>query len=384
LKIAVIIPYFTTFYKQYEYNLCETLSKKHNVTILTSNRKMRKFFPEEKYLGFGKRKEQIVDGFRVIYLPTLSDFPEQPIFPTIIPEILENEYDIVHANEDFQPCTFFAMISCKIKKIPFLYTQGRYYYPRKPWRQFYQLYEKSICKIVQKNTNTIVAKSTAAKEFLVANKAQAEKIKVIPIGVDIKEFYPIEDISFKKLIGWEDSPLILTVARLHPNKGLHYLIKAMKSVIKIVPSAKLLILGKGELYHPLQNLVMKLNLENHIRFYTEPIPNDEMLTVYSSCDIFALPSIIEPFGRALLEALACGKPAIVTNIGGPRDIIVDGKTGFLVQPGAIKRLAARLIYVLTHHDLAEELGVNARRRVKEEYNWQIIAEKYEKVYSQLL
>lgn len=345
---------------------------------------MRKFFSKEKYFGLGTRKEQIVDGFKVIYLPTLSDFPEQPFVPTIVPEILESDFDLVHAHEDFQPCTFFAMLSCKIKGIPFMYTQERYYYPRAPWKQFYQLYEKSICKIVQKNADAIVARSTAAKEFLVANKALAQKIKVIPAGVDIKEFYQKDDTTFKHTLGYDNSPLILTVARLHPNKGLPNLIKAMRYVITKVPSAKLVILGKGALYPPLKNLARHLGIDNSIRFHTDPIPNNKMITVYSSCDIFVLPSLREPFGRALVEALACGKPAIATNIGGPKDLIIDEKTGYLVQPGDIRQLAERMIVLLTDNDLAGELGSNARRRIEEEYDWEVIASAYEKVYAQIL
>ena len=346
---------------------------------------MRKFFNKEKFLSLlGKRREQNVDGFKVVYLPTLSDFPEQPFVPTIIPEILETNYDLVHAHEDFQPVTFFAMLSCKVKGIPFMYTQERYYYPRPPWKQFYQLYEKSICKIVQKNADAIVARSTAAKEFLVANKAPQEKIKVIPAGVDVKEFYPKDDTTFKQTLGYDNAPLILTVARLHPNKGLPNLIKAMKYVTKSVPLAKLVILGKGSLHSPLRKLASHLGLEDSIRFHIDPIPNNKMITVYSSCDIFVLPSLREPFGRALVEALACGKPAIATNIGGPKDLIIDEKTGFLVQPGDIRQLAARMIALLTDQDLAGKLGSNARRRIEEEYDWEVIANAYEKVYSKIL
>jgi glycosyltransferase involved in cell wall biosynthesis len=346
---------------------------------------MRKFFHTEKFLSLlGKRREQRVDGFKVVYLPTLSDFPKQPFVPNIIPEILEADFDLVHAHEDFQPVTFFAMLSCKVKGIPFMYTQERYYYPRPPWKQFYQLYEKSICKIVQKNADAIVARSTAAKEFLVANKAPYERIKVIPAGVDIEEFYPKDNTTFKETLGYDTAPLILTVARLHPNKGLPNLIKAMKYVIKKVPSAKLVILGKGSLYLPLKKLAHYLGIEHSVRFHTDPIPNNKMITVYSSCDIFVLPSLREPFGRALVEALACGKPAIATKIGGPKDLIIDEKTGFLVQPGDIKQLATRMITLLTDHDLAEKMGSNARRRIEKEYDWEVIANAYEEVYSQIL
>jgi glycosyltransferase involved in cell wall biosynthesis len=176
----------------------------------------------------------------------------------------------------------------------------------------------------------------------------------------------------------------LTVARLHPNKGLPNLIKAMKYVTKKVPSAKLVILGKGSLYLPLKNLASHLGIEDSIRFHTDPIPNNKMITVYSSCDIFVLPSLREPFGRALVEALACGKPAIATNIGGPKDVIIDERTGYLVQPGDIRQLAIRMIALLTDHNLADELGSNARHRIEEEYDWEVIASAYEKVYSQIM
>jgi len=111
----------------------------------------------------------------------------------------------------------------------------------------------------------------------------------------------------------------------------------------------------------------------------------ECMELLRGAQFMVMPSIwYESFPMTIIEAFACGKPVIATNTGGLKDIIINGKTGFLVKPGTSKQLAAQLVNILTHQELVEELGVNARRRIENEYNWEIIAEKYEKVYSKLL
>ena len=71
----------------------------------------------------------------------------------------------------------------------------------------------------------------------------------------------------------------------------------------------------------IREMIYRLRLEDHVALLTEPLPNEEMSEIYPGCDVFVLPSVKEPFGRVILEAMACGKPVVATRVGGPLDIV---------------------------------------------------------------
>jgi len=174
--------------------------------------------------------------------------------------------------------------------------------------------------------------------------------------------------------------MILTVARLHRNKGLTDLLRAMPMIIRDHPGSRLIIVGGGPLEGELREWISRLNLEEYVVLLTEPIPNEEMTKVYSGCDLFVLPSIVEPFGRVILEAMACKKPVVATRVGGPLDIVVDGRTGYLVDKGDPCQLASRVSELLQDEGKARLFGEAGRRRVLETYDWKNIAERYIEIY----
>ncbi len=209
----------------------------------------------------------------------------------------------------------------------------------------------------------------------------ANRIKVLPNGVDPDLFYPEEPAeAYKQELAIERKKVILTLARLQERKGHDKVIEALPEVLKNVPDAIYLVSGKkeGEYYERLKMLVQRLDLENAVRFVGY-IPSDELNRLYNACDVYIMPSRelensgdTEGFGITYLEANACGKPVIGGRSGGVVDAIDDGVNGFLVDPKSADEIASRLIQLLSDNALAERIGAQARARVLERFTWDAI------------
>ena len=381
MKIAVVVSYFTPIYKQNEYGLCKSLvDMGHEVTLLTSNRRMKKFYFDAVDFSIGKRKEQEFDGFKVVCLPTLIDLFEQPFMPSMVQEIGSLNPEVIHVHEDFQNCSFLALSAARKNSIPLILSEERYYTPEGFWKLPYLLYSSTLAKSVREEADAITAHSNAARDFLVSLGVKRNKIKVLPVGIDPEEFKPTTEEVLTERVGINESRIILTVARLHPNKGLTFLIQAMSQLIEKAPSSRLIIIGRGPLENQIRELIHQLRLEAHITLLTEAISNEEMNKIYPGCDIFVLPSIREPFGRVILEAMSCGKPVVATKVGGPLDIVEDGQTGFLVEKANPSQLASRIAELLQDRKKIRDFGRAGRKRVVERFDWEKIAERYVKIY----
>lgn len=381
MRISIVVPYFTPFYKQNEYGLCRSLADLgHEVWLLTSNRKMKKFYHEASERGLGGRVEQDLEGFKAIYLPTLIDWFEQPLMPSIGREIRSLDSEVVHVHEDFQNCSSLASRAAREIATPTVLSEERYYLPGGFWRFPYFLYSSTFAKSVRGGAAAITAHSNAAKEFLVSLGTERERVEVIPVGIDPDEFKPSDEETLSRKVRVGGERVILTVARLHPNKGLTYLLQAMPHIIDEYYESRLIIIGRGPLEDQIRGLIHQLNIENNVVLLTEPIPNEEMSKIYPGCDIFVLPSVKEPFGRVVLEAMACGRPVVATKVGGLPDIVEDGKTGYLVDSTDPGQLAARVNDLLRDRKMMRGFGRAGRKRVLEKFDWKKIAKRYIEIY----
>ena len=381
MRISIVVPYFTPFYKQNEYWLCRGLADQgHQVQLLTSNRKMKKFYFDAAETGVGERVEQRMDGFTVIYLPTSIDFLEQPFMPLLIREVKSLSPEIIHVHEDFQNCSFLALLAARESSTPLVLSEERYYFPGGVWRLPYIIYSSTLGRNVREEAARITAHSNAAKDFLVSLGTDSNRVEVIPVGVNPKEFKPSRKEILTEKAGVDSGKVILTVARLHPNKGLTYLLQAISQLIEGFPSLRLVILGRGPQEDWLRGMINLLKLESHVVLLTEPIPNEEMSKIYPGCDLFALPSVKEPFGRVILEAMACGKPVVATGVGGPLDIVENGRTGYLVDKANADQLAARISELLQDRKKIRDFGRAGRKRVIERFDWKKITERYVEIY----
>jgi len=241
----------------------------------------------------------------------------------------------------------------------------------------------------------IVTVSYAMKDELVQLGFPKEKIQVSYNGVDPQKYNPanvpadqIKKIREKYGIK-DDDFMILFLGRLVGVKGVDKLIMAMSHILTKVPTAKLVIVGVGDLQEYLTNLTRTLRLDDYVKFCFDFIPEEERIFHYAACDVAAFPSFYEPFGIVALEAMSMEKPVVVgaAGVSGMREIVIcrgEEQCGFHVDPNNPSDIAWGIISALEDPERMKLLGKNGRKRVLAEFTWSKIAEKTVELYEKLL
>jgi glycosyltransferase involved in cell wall biosynthesis len=234
-----------------------------------------------------------------------------------------------------------------------------------------KLHEKTIRKCDRLITITDQVKELYSKVF------DETKIWTIPLGVDTERFKPPENRFQKK------SFEILFAGYLYKLKGAEYLVKAMHIIAENRGDVRLRIVGDGPDKLYLMRLTEALQLKDKVVF-EGLVPHNKMPHYYQQCDIFCFPTLGEPFGKAIIEAMACAKPVIASNIGGAVEIIQNEKTGLLVPPAQPKTLATKINELLEDEKKTKQMGTNARKTVIARYSWEKISEIYHEFYQNLM
>ena len=180
------------------------------------------------------------------------------------------------------------------------------------------------------------------------------------LGVDVS------NIEFKVRQKSPSQLNIVTVARLHPEKGLEYGIRAIRELIARENKVKIQygIIGNGEHKAALNDLIVSLGMQSYIQLLG-PLPTAEVIKWMHASHIFLLPSLAEGTPTVLLEAQASGMPVIATAVGGVGDIVSDGKSGFIVPPADVPALFSKLKYLLDHQEDWEKMGAYGRQFVEQ-------------------
>ncbi len=178
-----------------------------------------------------------------------------------------------------------------------------------------------------------------------------------------------------------NAPLIGTISRLHPQKGLRYLLDAMPHVRKQQPDIRLLIVGDGELRTELQEQAQLLNLSATVIFAGT---RNDVTDILPILDLFILPSLWEGLPLAVLEAMAASLPIIATNVGGVPELVIDGKTGRLITSGNEIALSQAILQLLTHPKQAKKMGVAGQKRASTEFSATSITRQLEALYLRLI
>ncbi len=236
-----------------------------------------------------------------------------------------------------------------------------------------------IIRLSRITSSNVVTLSNMHKKSLVRLGFPDDKIAIIPHGINTKLFTNRTNCEqLREKLGLTEGKIILYIGKLSEEKGLIFLIQAMKLVANDV---HLLIVGDGPLRKSLQQNVHDLELGNQVKFIGT-IPRYEVLSYFSICDIHVAPSIVtkdsaEPFGMVFLEAMASGKPSIAFDIPAPlQQIISDGETGYLVKEKSIGELAAKISYLLNNDERRLILGNNAKQKASSAYDIDAVAEKW--------
>ena len=231
----------------------------------------------------------------------------------------------------------------------------------------------------------------ACSEYMrdeVANYFQCplDKIDVVPNGVDTSRFDELEGqdfAAFRNMYALPQEKIVFSVGRVVFEKGLHLLVKAMPSILEQEPAAKVVIAGKGPELEALRSLAWSLEVGEKVLLtgFISDEDRDKLFKI-ASCAVF--PSLYEPFGIVALEAMAAKCPVVVSEVGGLQDVVQHAETGITVYSDDSDSLAWGILHTLQHPEWAARRVENAYDVVREEYNWERIAQRTHEIYGQII
>ncbi|SHG98912.1 Glycosyltransferase involved in cell wall bisynthesis [Desulforamulus hydrothermalis Lam5 = DSM 18033] len=237
-------------------------------------------------------------------------------------------------------------------------------------------------RLLARFTDKIITVSDALKQELMEMEGlPAKQITTIYNGIETDRFNTKVDVKTvrRRLNIPELGQLVGTVARLAPQKGVSYFLKAA-SLLKDY-QVNFLVVGDGPLADELKQEACELGLQGRVIFAGQ---RDDIAEIMALLDIFVLPSVTEGLPLTILEAMAAGKPVVATRVGGVPEAIVEGKTGLLVAPKDPEALAVALAELIGERDRLQRLGNNGQKYVQEKFTVQNMVEKTMTLYYELL
>lgn len=373
-RLMVVAPYFYPKIgglENYAYLLAKKLhtSGEYRVSIVTSN-----------YDGKGYKKE-VIDGMTVHRLSIwfkISNTPINPMWYWSLKRIMAIERpDMIHLHS---PVPYLPDIAALlVKDIPMVltYHSGSMLKNKWPIDILVGLYENVFLYRLFKRADAIVAIS---QEFAKRKFPQfIGKMHFIPTGVDLERF--------KQTPLPTESEIVTFVGRIEHTsswKGIEQLLQAFALVTHRRPRAILEIVGGGDAVEHYCTRAREIGISERV-VYAGPQVGQALVDAYERSSVVVLSSTSdsEAFSVALVEAMACGRPIIGTNIGGTPQVIEDGYNGLLVPPKDPAKLAEAIERVLTDRVLAVHLGDNGARKSRD-FSWDIQAKQYDDLFQKIL
>ncbi|MEM0475661.1 MAG: glycosyltransferase family 4 protein [Candidatus Norongarragalinales archaeon] len=380
LRLLMLNPFFHPYQGGTEKHLLE-VSKRlaergHEVTVLTAR------LPET-------RRFETLYGVRVVRTPALVlhslPHPLPPPF-AVMPrhgielQRLARRADVVHVHNRFvYGLTEIAVVRVLERTLCITLHNARPMGIDPATDLCGQAYDESIGRIVMRACDGVIGVSKATLDTTLPEDFSGVK-SVVYNGVDEKLFTPGEPSGdWRKRLGIpRGKKIVLCVCRLVEQKGLRFLLEAMRRI-----DAALILLGRGPLEKQLVAFAAAHGVADKFFPCTERVSDRELVDLYRTADVFVLPSLYEPFGMVLVEAMACGKPVVGSDVGGIPEIIREDTNGFLAPPRNPRALAERVNAILTNEEKAARFGAAGRKIVEHEFTWEHTARGYEAFYKKV-
>lgn len=289
--------------------------------------------------------------------------------------------DVVHCHTWY---TFFAGFLAKILYgIPLVVTMHSLE-PLRPWKEEQLGSGYHLSSWIEKNgvehADRVIAVSAEMKQDIVNSyQIPSEKVEVVHNGIDLDQYHPVQDRDYLDEQGI-DYPYLLFVGRISRQKGILQLLEAMEQLDRVY----LVLCASSPDTPELEREVREKVKQNpRIKWINEMVSKDKVIQLYSHATAFICPSIYEPFGIINLEAMACKAPVIASRVGGIKEVVVDGETGFLVPPDDPGELANRIKFALNNPELMAEFKEKGRQRVEQYFSWESIAKRTVALYHQV-
>jgi glycosyltransferase involved in cell wall biosynthesis len=255
--------------------------------------------------------------------------------------------------------------------------------------------QRRVQRLVTRLADCVLVNAESIREWLIGDGYRPEKIRIIRNGIDLSRFETAKSrAGIRNELGLPpDAPLVVTLARVNPQKGLEYFIDAAAAVGRRFPGARFLVVGEGlfgrkgtverdvAYQQQLERRAERLGLAGRVIFTGFRADAPELL---SEASLSVLPSLSEGLSNTLLESMAAGVPSVATRVGGNPELIEEGVSGLLVPPRDAAALARAMVAILDDRDLALRLGAEAKRRAVERFSLERMVRETEDLYLGLL
>ncbi len=297
--------------------------------------------------------EEVIHGVRVRRVPILTNLAGAPICPAMIGEIRNSDADIVHLHLP-NPSAILAYLASGHRK-----TLVCSYHSDVVRQKLLGTAFQPVLMRVLRQSAAIVAATPNYLESSEVLRAVKDRCRVIPYGIPAEEFGRVNPDAVRAIRQRYGPNLIVAVGRLVYYKGFQYLIRAMQTV-----NGRLLLIGSGPLQAELEAEARLQGVADRVVFLGQV---ENLIPFYHAAELSVLPSIArsEAFGIVQLEAMACGKAVINTQLdSGVPFVSVDKLTGLTVPPADSKALADAITLLLENPELRSQYGAAARERVR--------------------
>lgn len=264
-----------------------------------------------------------------------------------------------------------------IHGLPFHEYQGKVLYTLFRWM------EKLCAKLTDK---LISVTDTIREKAIQAGVGESGQFVTVRSGFSIGEFArPGRDRNdIRKELGLNTTDLVVgKIARFSPLKGHQYLLDAVPHVVEKVPNVKFLLVGGGELESMYKTIVKQRGIESSVLF-AGLVPLNRMADLISVMDVVVHTSLLEGLARVLPQALAAGKPVVSFDIDGAHEAVLEGKTGFLVEPENNVQLASAIVELLLDRKKASAFGLAGSQLVRDQWTTESMVKGIHSVYQGLL
>jgi len=376
----------TKGHKTMIYDLAVNLAKKgHKISILQPESTTR-------FFHFDTQKREIDENIRIIKIPcvflpkiryTIPNFLKEY---TVLSSLIDEGVDVVHIGEYFYPTVFPPLALKKRRNIPMVVCSDalvgiswKYSSVAVDW--IAHTYTKTIGKSVLTRCDAAIFLYEALAHQAESLHVLPHKIKVIPNGVDTELFSNLDQAESRRILGIDSNEkVILSISRLVPVKGIETLIDVTRKLLQNGVAVKTYVVGGG----PYRRSYEKKAADLKDAFvFVGNVPYRDIPVLLSACDVFLLASLSEGLPTVVLEAGACGKPVVASNVGGVPDIITHGESGFLVNPQDRNGFFTYVKMLLEDESLAKKIASKLNNHVLEHFSWEKIVKKYEKIYEEI-
>ncbi len=370
MQILQVTPYFYPHFggvESHVMGLSEELQKLgHDIEVVTSR--------------YSRMPEiEKINDVKVTRLPQWINLYNTPIVTAIQAYVRRSHADIVHVHSPPPFTERFAAKGAKDSRKALVITHHCDLELKGFFGKFaVNFYQSLLGKYPLKVADRVI--STTNSYASTSRSLWNIDVEVVPNAVDINRFNPENQGNFIREKYSENQPLGMFVGRLVPHKGIGILIRALS----YIETGKILIVGDGPYLNWLQELTRRKKLEDRVIF-AGPVSDYWLPAYYAATDVVILPSTsrLEAFGIVGLEGMASGKPLILSDIPGVRDVIASDE-GYIIEPLDPEALAEALQKIWNYPEKARQMGAKGRKRVEELFSWKKVSKNIEKIYEDIL